>query len=431
LLKPGAIGSLRRALQAQRLPPEALEELNWQRTKALVRYAFEQVPYYQRRFREAGLHPDDLQGPETFVRVPVLTRQDLKGNFQDLVSVEAKPRQLRTVTTGGSTGEPVKVYHQKSVVREAMRWRMLGWWGLGPGDDMASVYRDMGASLKARLANTLLCWPSRRILLNASSLDTAPIRRFLEEFARLKPALLHGYVGAMDHLAQFMLDQKIQVPSPKAIWVTSAPLTPVQQRRIESAFGAPVYDQYGSCEVYWLAAQCPAKGPLHMFHDVRRIEFLDKDNRPCREGELGNIAVTDLENRLFPLIRYLNGDMSRRMSGLCSCGLTLPLMDKVRGRTTDIVKLPDGGCISGDYLTTLFDDYPDAVRRFQVHQKADYSIEILVVPEPAYERIDRCLADVSRLLRDRVRNEVPVTVVRTEEIASVGGKLRFVRSEAP
>ena len=383
LLKPGAMDSLRRALQAQRLSPEALEDLNWQRTKALVRYAFEKVPYYQRRFRQEGLHPDDLQGPETFVRVPVLTRQDLKGNFQDLVSVEAKPRQFRTVTTGGSTGEPVKVYHQKNVVREAMQWRMLQWWGLGAGEDMAWVYRDMGANFKKRLINAGLWWPSRRILLDASSLDIGQMRRFLGEFARLRPALLHGYVGAVDHLAQFMLDQKIQVPPPKAIWVTSAPLTPVQQRRIESAFGAPVYDQYGSCEVYWLAAQCPAKGPLHMFHDVRRIEFLDKDNRPCAEGELGNIAVTDLENQLFPLIRYLNGDMSSRMPGLCSCGVTLPLMDKVRGRTTDIVKLPGGRCISGDYLTTLFDDYPDAVRRFQVYQKADYSIEILVVPEPA------------------------------------------------
>lgn len=429
LLKPSSLGYLRQVLRDQRLPLDALEELNWQRTKALVQYAHANVPYYQRKFKSIGLSPDDLKVPDDFAHVPVLTRKDLQDNFQDLVSQEARPRDIRLVTTGGSTGQPVKVYHEKRVVREAMRWRMLDWWGLSPGDDMASVYRDVGKTFKARLVNNLLWWPSRKILLDAANLDEQGMLRFLAEFCRARPKLLHGYVGAVDHLAQFMQGRGIKVPAPEVVWVTSAPLTPVHEQRIQKAFGSPVCDQYGSCEVYWLAAQCPAKGPLHIFHDVRRIEFLDEQNRPCEHGILGKVAVTDLENRLFPIIRYLNGDMSRRLPGLCSCGLTLPMMDKVRGRTTDIVKLPNGVCISGDYLTTLFDARPDAVHQFQVYQKADYSIEVLVVPNRQYKQLGQALAEVDRVLREHIKGLVPFSIVQVDEIPQRGGKLRFVKSE--
>jgi len=247
----------------------------------------------------------------------------------------------------------------------------------------------------------------------------------------VRPRLLHGYVGAVDHLASYLLDHSISLPAPQAIWLTSAPITAVQEQRIQRAFGAPVYDHYGSCEVYWLAAQCPVKHGLHMFHDVRRIEFLDDSNKPCPENVLGRVAVTDVINHFFPLIRYLNGDLGQRLPGLCSCGVTLPLMDKVRGRVTDLIRLPDGKTVSGDYLTTLFDDQPDSVRQFQVHQKADYSIEILVVPDPACADLPTTLAKVQKVLEAKLDGQVRVDVVQTREIVQKGGKLRFVRSDAP
>ena len=77
-----------------------------------------------------------------------------------------------------------------------------------------------------------------------------------------------------------------------------------------------------------------------MAHQLRR--------KPDLTGHLGQIAVTALENRLFTLIRYLNGDIGRAIKGTCECGVNLPLMDKVRGRTTDTLRFPNGKCISGD-----------------------------------------------------------------------------------
>ena len=139
--------------------------------------------------------------------------------------------------------------------------------------------------------------------------------------------------------------------------------------------------------------------------------------------------MTDFENRLFPIIRYLNGDMGRAIPGVCSCGVTLPLMDKVTGRVTDMVRMPNGTCISGDYLTTIFDDTPDAVKQFRVNQRADYSLEVLVVPNPQFPNLDTLLARVREGLLTRAEGQVAVEIHKVENIQQKGGKLRFVSSD--
>lgn len=429
LFKRHTVCYFRELLRNQYLSRDELEYRSWNRTKALLQYAYEKVPYYKKRFDSIGLHPNDIAHPDDYCQVPVLRRKDLQEHFEDLVSVDARRGSLRLVTTGGSTGEPVKVYHEKRVVRAAMGWRMLSWWGLPPDCNWASVYRDTSMNWQSRLLNQVIWWPTRRILLNATSFNESDIKQFIKEFLRVKPPLLHGYVGAICYLADYLLERGIELPIPKAVWVTSAPLTRVQERLIEKAFRAPVYDQYGCCEVYWVAAQCPAKKGLHIFHDIRRIDFLDEQNMCCPPGNLGKIAITDLENYVFPLIRYLNGDVGRALPGNCTCGVSLPLMDQVRGRISDTLKLPNGLCISGEYLTTIFDDHPDAVKQFQVHQRVDYSVTICVVPNNECRDLEQILIKVRDNLRKEVNNQISVEIQKTSNIHHERGKLRFVKSD--
>jgi phenylacetate-CoA ligase len=429
--KPNTRSYFRELLRNQFLPRDELERLNWSRTRALLRHAYDTVPYYRKRFISAGVHPGDIVRPEDYASVPVLTRDDLRRNFQEIISREAGRRDLLLSTTGGSTGEPVKTFHDKRVGRAPLGWRMLTWWQLSPDASLASVYRLQAATRRARFLQRLLFWPTRRVLLDATSLTSETMKDFVCKFNKVRPKLLHGYVGALEHLAFFVQENSLAIIPPKAIWTTSSPVTKVQEQRIQAAFGAPVYDQYGSCEVHWLAAQCPAKSGLHMFHDVRRIEFLDAHNQPCPVGEIGNIAVTDLQNRAFPLIRYLNGDRGRALPTACPCGITLPLMDKVYGRTTDTFRLPSGKCIVGEHMTTLFDATPDAVLQFQVQQLADYSIRLLVVPNPDYAGLDAVLAAVAKQLERETNTEVPVAIQKVDAIPHVGGKLRFVKSDVP
>ncbi|MHC4255137.1 MAG: phenylacetate--CoA ligase family protein [Planctomycetota bacterium] len=375
------------------------------------------------------MRPSDIVDHEDFHKVPLLTRDDIKENFEQLISEEASPKHLKISTTGGTTGEPVKVMFDKRVPLESMGWRMYSWWGLKPGLNSALIWRDIRTRLVSRVINQAMWWPALRITLDASSMSIQDVEKFIKLFNKIQPRILHGYVGSVDYIAGIIEQKGYKIAPPKAISVTSSPMTSVQRKRIESAFRAPVYDQYGSCEVFWLSSQCGAKRDLHIYHDTRFIEFVDDAGKPVPKNELGNVVVTDLENYYFPLIRYVNGDKSRALPGKCPCGINLPLMDKVRGRTTDLVKLPNGICLSGDYLTTLFDRFPDAVKGFQVRQKKDYSIQLIYIPSSDTETLSRALKIIKNELMEKLDSQVEITLKPVKNIAHDRGKLRFVISE--
>ena len=413
----------------QHLSADELEALNWHKRKRLLDHAYSHVPFYHLRFKRIGLHPGDIQRPDQYADVPLLTKDDLRGHFDELVADNVRRRHLKLSTTGGSTGEPVKVFLDRRAPAAALGWRMMSWWGISPSADAAVVWRQPPQSALGRLLEQLYWWPAARIKLDASSMSPTELERFLARFDRLRPALLHGYVGAIDQLAAFAEHSGREVWSPKAIWATSSPISAVQRQRLERVFRAPVFDQYGCCECYWIAAQCRERGALHVFADARHVEFTDDTGRPRPAGQMGSIVITDLENYAFPLIRYANGDQGRALDGQCPCGMRLPLMDEVKGRQTDHVLLPDGTCISGDYLTTLFDEFPTVVNAFQVRQRPDRSLQILYVPNGNPEALAQALDKIRADLTAKTHAQVGIAMKAVERIAHDRGKLRFVVSE--
>lgn len=429
IAKPGTLAYYKTLCRNQKLSPAEIEELSFFKVRCLLKYAYEHVPFYRQRFLSSGAVPEDFATAEDFEKFPLLSREDLQNHFEQFLSDEYTMKDVRIVSTGGSSGEPVQVCHPRMLPRAAMGWRLLDWWNISPADDMAHVYRYVHNSLKSRLFYWMQSFPGKQILLDAARFSEKDIAVFLKKFCRLKPALLHGYVGAIDFLADHILEHGITVPPPKAIWLTSAPVTKVQRARIEKAFGAPVYDQYGCCEIYWLAAECHHRNGLHMFQDIRRIEFTDQAGRNVPHGEYGNITVTDLENYAFPLIRYVNGDHGRRLTQECSCCCRLPLMDNVKGRISEMIRLPSGARLSGEFLTTLFDDFPEAVKQFQVHQESDGSIILNVVPNNSEKMIEPCLKKTETLLRKAVNHEVPVSIRTVDSIPQKNGKLKYIISD--
>lgn len=417
-------------LLSQRWSREQLEEMNWERRRRLLKYAWEKVPFYREKYGSAGLRPEEIKHPDDFSRLPPLTRRELKDNFRELTAEGIPPSAGRLSTTGGSTGVPVKVLLDRRAPAEAFSWRMLNWWGLDPSMDGAYVWRRPGRGMMARLINFCAWYPTRKLRLDASVMTSRSLDLFLRRFNRMRPALLQGYVGSVNHLALHADRNGMVVHSPRAIWVTASALTAGQRRLIERVFRAPVYEEYGSAEVYWLAAQCRCRDGLHINWEGRYLEFTDDDGRPLPPGEIGKVLITDLENYVFPLIRYENGDQSRALTRECPCGVNLPLMEEVRGRTTDMVRMPDGSVISGAYLTTIFDDFPDAVKAFQIIQQTDLSVILKYVPGLPPSELTPLLGQVREELSRRTNNLVPLVLEEVKDIPHERGKARFVISAA-
>ncbi len=241
--------------------------------------------------------------------------------------------------------------------------------------------------------------------------------------------MVEGYLHVLHDIATHVERAGLQFHPPVAVGATASPLTPELRYFIEKTLGAPVHDQYRCSEVPWLAGECGERNGLHVFADMRRIEVVDnaRNGAAVAPGTAGELVVTDLSNRVFPLVRYWLGDRGSLREEACPCGVTLPLMDPPDGRVLDTIRLPDGSVVAGGLLS-MFRNVPEAVRQFRIHQSADFSITLKVVEGP-HPRAREQVAEVAQGMREMFRNQLQLRVEFVDSLPYTGGKMKFVTSD--
>lgn len=418
----------RELLRNERRPIGDLTQLQNGMARDIAAFAMHESPYYRRTYGALDVDPGLLHDPTAWAELPILNRAAVKEFAAEFPTPEATAANVRPALTGGSTGEPLRTMHDARVPSLALSWRMYSWWGVSPYDDLARIGRwSFGRA--AAMKNDIAWWPSRQLYLDASLISDETMARFHHDITRVRPRLIEGYVGAMLEFADFLERRGLSVPPPLAVATTAAPLTASARSRIEQAFGAPVYDEYRGSEFGWMAGECGERDGLHVFSDVRRIEVVDESGRPAAPGELGDLVITDLRNRVFPMIRYRTGDRGILRAEPCACGRSLPLIEQPQGRTTDLIRLPSGAVLA-HRLMGMFGAHPESVRLFQIHQLADYSITVRVVPGDGADSRAHIDAAVQGL-RTRIADEVPVRIEYVGGLPYTGGKTKYILSDVP
>ncbi len=426
LLKSGSRAALSSLRNNEQLSREEIDVLRWKKLQTVVCHAKESSIYYRERYVNFDLTMDQSVFKDAFPQLPILKRADVRGCGDKIFCGKDALSSYNKITTGGSTGEPVAVLHPRRIPRIAALWRMMDWWGVPIGSDIATIYREPATNFRRRILDQIVRWPQRRILLDASHLSEAGINNWLERCAAIRPPIIHGYVGGVLHVARHILKYRRKSWKPTCVWVTSAPLTSGVKSQIEDAFEAPVFDQYGCCEIFYLAAETPFAPGLAVFDDLRHVEVVDEDNRPVPDGVEGRILVTDLENYDFPLIRYELGDRGRYLPNQINWKLPFRRMAPIKGRQSDNLTFPNGQTVSGEFWTTLFDEFPYAVEKFQIVQKTDNTILLRYVSKtPVPSEVNIVRDRISKLLMASVNVELE----RVSEIASDRGKIRYILRE--
>ena len=189
-------------------------------------------------------------------------------------------------------------------------------------------------------------------------------------------------------------------------------------------------DQYGCCEMGNIAVQKPNENYLTVNSDYVHVDIVDGNDRIVTEEKTyGDILITELRTKEFPLIKYRLGDRSRILQTMEESNDGFPKLEFVQGRISDAIWLPDGTYVDGAFLTTICDNYSEYVACYQIHQLLDYSIDLLFIPKDGVEGFDAILEKIINDFHKLIKNQVETRYQIVTEIPDFAGKRKFIISD--
>ncbi|MHC4281069.1 MAG: phenylacetate--CoA ligase family protein, partial [Planctomycetota bacterium] len=370
---------------------EELQKLQKQKLQHLLKHAYENVPYYKRILSEVGVIHGGRVILENFHKIPLLTKEVIRNEGNNLYSRDYKKRHWYYNSSGGSTGEPVKFIQD----RNYQSWGMAGRFYFNlignkeVGEPELKLWGSERDILQGRdkVSTRLRRWIFNTELLNAYRMSNEDMMKHIERCNQVKPKQIWAYTDSMYKLSRFVEIRQLSVHFPKSIICTTANLLPQARRYIEKTFGCKVLNQYGSREVGTIACECEIQEGLHIFTPLQKLEILNSKGQPVKDEEVGEIIITTLNNYSMPLIRYRIGDTGCFSNKMCSCGRGFPLLKEVTGRVFAHFLKKDGSVIHSQFFVALFFFKP-WVREFKVVQKDYELIEILVALEQEVDQGD-------------------------------------------
>jgi len=423
-----AMKQYKEALDNELLSVEELAALNWQKRKDIVTYAYSHTKFYRSFYDKEGFNPSMLNDESDWHKVPILEKDMVRDNREDLKNHNLPNKFSGVSTTGGSTGLPLMVYIDKRFKMEILGWRAFRWWNVSPSANIGIIHRNIPSTFISKLKNKLLWWPTSRVFLNASALSTKDLELFVNKIIQKKVVWLLGYVGVLEKVAEYILEHNIHITNLKLVWSTAAPLNKNVRTKMEKAFRCKVMNQYGSNEVGNIAIQCQQSEHLHINYDYVHVDVVDSNGTFQSECE-GDILVTNLYGYTFPLIKYRLGDKGTLITDTCKCKSNLPMMKEVKGRVNDAIYTPDGTCVTGEYLCSMFDDYSTIVSQFQIRQKQDFSVIISIKVYKDDSETQNVLSQVKNELLDLIDNQITVDYLFVDHINDNAGKFRYIVCE--
>ncbi len=408
-----------------------LRELQFQKLHMLLEHAYLNVPYYRNLFKEIGAKPEDIRDFNDFKLIPIITKDIIRKNFEDLMALNLSKDEFLPNSTGGSDGEPLNFYQDRQFENWAAAARIRGWYniaGCEDGDSCAVLWgamRDVKEDYSL-IERVQIFFRDGLIPINAFNLSNERMLLFLKYCQLLRPKLLRGYVTAIRELAAFIEEYKLNFPPLKGVILCAETVDPDVQVYIERILNAPAYNTYGGRELSLIAMECSERN-LHEVSENNYIEFEKIDLTGYQEA--GNIIVTNLNNYAMPFIRYRIGDIGIPGSvDCCNCGRGLPVIDKIIGRTTEVFVFYDGTKSVGEMFIHLMKDFD--IKEYQFVQVSDAKVVLRIktedyINEPLKKKIQ---FTYKKFLPENVKLEFERVDAFNK---TVTGKFRFVYRNCP
>lgn len=357
--------------------PALIRKVQNKKLQKLISHCFKNIKYYRELFDEHHIKPNNIKTAADLVKVPVLTKEQLRKRFWDFL-----PKELpacRVSRTSGSTGIPVCILsdinsrlHNSAAVIRYRKNLGINFFGT---PILTLQKNEQQTHIKPHW--TFLQGLHKTYYVNPYTNLDAEIDYAIEILSILKKPAIIAITPAIRALACRIRDGILPAIKPCAVLTTGEYLSHPVRELLEKTFKIKVADIYACNEAGDIAWQC-REGLYHINADNCIIEIL-KDGQPIKEGDIGEVAITNLNRYSMPFIRYKNGDLAKFAGRDCRCGCKLPALLQIAGRTGEDIYLPDGRIIPWNQLKG-FMIHPD-IRQFQLIQNEDASLTVKFVPE--------------------------------------------------
>ncbi len=410
----------------QWLGKEQIEEIQWRKLKKLLSYVSIHVPYYRDLFSNRGIEPDEIESPADFKNIPYLTRNVITKSSRDLITGDPLMKGYAS-STGGSNGDPLYFYCDLAAgpVRRANTIRQFRYAGIDIGDRQLRLMGDqLDRTWKENAAAKVKDYFNNIKFLSSFDMSDEAMKEYIYVEHFFKPSVIVAYPSALALLAHFCKRRALKVFKPKAVVTSGEMLYPEQRKIIEEVFSAPVFNRYGTSQFSNVASECKQHKGLHVASDLFFVEVINNSGKPAEAGEKGELVITDLSNFYMPFIRYRTGDYAVPAGRICDCGIGLPLLERIEGRSLNTIRTAEGKSVGGAFWTRLSRTVP-GIKRFQIEQKGLNSINYRIVTGPGWKVEFKDILD--RKIKSYCGDNLNITFLEVDDIPlTPSGKSRFI-----
>ena len=321
------------------MPREELQQLQLERLQSVVNRAYRNVKFYNEKFKELGISPEDIKSLEDVRLLPFTTKDDLRENYPYGMFAVPLRDIVRIHSSSGTTGKPTVVGYTRNDLElwSNLVARIMTAAGVTK-DDIIQIAFGYGLFT----GGFGLHYGAEKIgatVIPISSGNTDRQIMIMQDYHTTVLVCTPSYALVIaDRMEELGVDP--QSLSLRIGLFGAEPWSEQMRQEIESKLKIDAYDNYGLSEIIGpgVAGECEEKNGMHINEDHFLVEIIDPETgEPLPPGEEGELVITTLTKEALPLIRYRTRDITRIHYDPCKCGRTTARMERVKGRTDDML----------------------------------------------------------------------------------------------
>ena len=417
------------------MPREMLEALQVDRLRETLMRVYDNVETYRTKFDDAGFDPATLTSLADLADIPFTVKDDLRAAYPFGMFAVPRNEIVRVHASSGTTGQITVVGYTAGDIQmwSDMMARTLSAGGASP-DDVVQIAYGYGLFTGGLGVH----YGSERLGALTIPISGGNTRRQVQIMADFGVTVLACTPSYALYVAETAAEMGIDIRElPLRLGFFGAePWSDSMRLKIEETLGITAMDIYGLSEVLGpgVAFECTEHAGLHVNEDAFIIEIVDPDTlRPVPDGQVGEVVFTTIAKEGIPVIRYRTRDISRIVTGTCSCGRTFRRMQRVFGRTDDMLIIR-GVNVFPSQIEQVLASVPGVAPHYQViltrqGSLDNVAVQVEISPDIEFDEI-RELEGLQRRVRAAIESALAVSIavklVEPKSIQRSEGKARRV-----